>query len=71
MISSPEQNLGPVGSKPLTVSHGVSIRQAEACQVDHAVGQVNVKTTHCCLQVAQLVQDHHASLHHRHHGNSC
>lgn len=58
-------------SKPLTIPHGVRVGQAEAGQVDHAVGQVDVEASHCCLQVAQLVQYHHASLHHRHHGSSC
>lgn len=42
-------------SKPLTVSHGVSVGEAEAGQVDHAIGQVNVEAAHCRLQVAQLV----------------
>lgn len=61
----------PVGSRVLTVSHWVSIGQAETGQVNHAVRQVDVEATHCCLQVAQLVQDHHAALHHWHHGSSC
>lgn len=53
----------------LTVAHGVRVRQAEAGQVDHTVGQVNVEASHRRLQVAELVQHHHAPLHHGHHGS--
>lgn len=58
-----------VSQPVLTVAHGVGIRQAEAGQIDHTVGQVNVEASHRRLQVAELVEHHHASLHHRHHGS--
>lgn len=51
---------------PLTISHRVGVGQAEAGQVDHAVGQVDVEAAHRRLQVTQLVEDHHAALHHWH-----
>lgn len=63
-------NLDPLSSTPLTVSHGVRVGQTETSQVDHAIGQVDVKTAHGRLQVAQLVQHHHAALYHRHHWSS-
>lgn len=53
---------------PLTVSHWVGVGQAEAGQVDHAVGQVDVEAAHRRFQVTQLVEHHHAALHHWHGG---
>lgn len=62
--------LGRKLESKLTVSHGISVGQAEAHQVDHAVGQVYVKAADRRLQVTQLVQHHHAALHHWHGGDS-
>lgn len=49
----------------LTVSHLVREGEAEDSLVNHPIGQVSVEPADCGLQVAQLVQHHHASLNHR------
>lgn len=46
----------------LTVAHLIGEGQAEDGLVDHPVGQVGVEPAHGGLQVAELVEDHHAAL---------
>ncbi|KAL0604196.1 Protein GVQW1 [Plecturocebus cupreus] len=49
----------------LTISHLIREGEAEDGFVNHPVGKVCVEPAHCGLQVAQLVQYHHAALNDR------